>query len=74
MPLSGYYEELELNYNIKVNTQTCMCWFEEIGPFKGTFRKTSTRPTGKNTYRFYILLERYIDFVSDISENQKLVF
>ena len=74
MPLYGYCEELELNYGIKVSEQTLMCWFKEIGPFKGTLRKTSTRPTGRETYWVCALLENYIDFVTGVSEKRRLFF
>lgn len=74
LPLYGYCEELEIAYGIKLSEQTLMRWFKEIGPFKGTLRKTSTRPTGRNTYRVCVLLEKYLNFVRGISDRRRLVF
>ena len=51
-----------------------MRWFKKIGPFKGTLRKTSTRPTGRNTYRVCVLLEKYLSFVRGVSDRRRLVF
>ena len=74
LPLYGYCEELEYAYGIKISEQTLMRWFKKIGPFKGTLRKTSTRPTGRNTYRVCVLLEKYLNFVRGISDRRRLVF
>ena len=74
MPLYGYCEELEINYGINVSEQTLMRWFKKIGPYKGSLKKTSTRPTGRNTYRVCILLEKYLHFVSNIVDKRRLVF
>ena len=61
-------------YNIRISEQTLMRWFKEIGPFKGSLRKTSTRPTGRETYRVCLLLQRYIDFVAKVNDKRRLVF
>ena len=58
LPLYGYCEELLREYNINISEQTLNRWFNEIGPFKGSLRKTGTRPTGRETYRVCLLLQK----------------
>ena len=47
LPNYGYCEEMGKKFGLKLSPTFITRWFKTIGPFKGTFRKTSKFPPAK---------------------------
>lgn len=74
MPLYGYHEEFKAKYNITLTNTFVKCWFDVIGPFKGSLRVTSSHPTGRYSDTTLMLLQDYLNFVTSINCHTKFVF
>ena len=74
MPLYGYCEEFHKKYNMKLTDSFVKRWFDEVGPFKGTLRVTSSHPTGRYSESTIIRLAEYIELVTSIEDHTTLVF
>ena len=47
LPLYGYCEELYRCHHINVCGMFIKCWFDTVGPYNGSLRKTSNFPHKK---------------------------
>ena len=74
MPLYGYCEEFQNKYNIILTEVFVKRWFEQVGPFKGSLRVTSTHPTGRYSDATIMRLQDYISFVEGVTDQSKFVF
>ena len=64
LPNYGYCEEMLKKFGISLSPTFITRWFKSIGPFKGTFRKTSKFPPAKYSRNNLRLLKRYLAFAS----------
>ena len=62
LPNYWYCEEVKKKYDISIFSSFITRWFNTIGPFKGTYRKTSRFPTSKYSGKNTRLLKRYLAF------------
>ena len=74
MPLYGYYEELYRNYQIKVSEMFIKRWFDTVGPYKGTLRKTSNFLEKKDDMGNLLRLCDYLELIASNPDHSKLVF
>ena len=74
MPLYGYCEELSNHFNINVSEMFVKRWFDTVGPFKGTLRKTSNLLHHKNSVENILRLCDYLQAVTSIGDPSRLVF
>ena len=63
LPDYGYCEEMEKKFDITLSNTFISRWFKSIGPFKGTYRKTSRFPPAKYSRSNTRVLNRYLSFV-----------
>ena len=74
MPLYGYCEELSNHFNINVSEMFVKRWFDTVGPYKGTLRKTSNFPHHKDSVENILRLCDYLQAVTSIGDPSRLVF
>ena len=70
LPNYGYCEEMEKKFGLNLSPSFVTRWFKTIGPFKGTFRKTSKFPPAKYSASNTRLLKRYLSFASLIDPSR----
>ena len=73
-PSEGYYEELDKVYGIRVAVSFITLWLENIGPFKGNYKKTSRVPPDKFSPKNYRLMQQYLTLVSLFRDPSRSVF
>ena len=74
LPLYGYCEELERYHHISVSEMFIKRWFDAVGPYKGSLRKTSNFPHKKDAVENLVRLCDYLELISAIPDHSKLVF
>ena len=74
LPLYGYCEELYRYHNINVSEMFIKRWFDTVGPYKGSLRKTSNFPHKKDAVQNLLRLCDYLELISSIPDHSKLVF
>ena len=74
MPLYGYCQELANHFNINVSEMFIKRWFDTVGPYKGTLRKTSNFPKNKDSVQNILRLIDYLQIIIGIADASRLVF
>ena len=74
LPLYGYCEELLRHHHINVSEMFVKRWFDTVGPYKGSLRKTSNFPHKKDAVENLLRLCDYLELISAILDHSKLVF
>lgn len=72
--MEGYKQKLKKKFGLEVSPQFISRWFKEIGPFKGTMRKTSTFPPNRNSPEVVARLEAYLEFMDSLPSHKNIVF
>ena len=74
MPLYGYAEEVFNKYRILLSDSFIKRWFDQIGPYKGSLRVTSSHNTARYADTTIIRLIDYLHFISSIPDHRTIVF
>ena len=73
-PADSYIDKLIRRYNIRVSRSFISRWFRNIGPFKGTMRRTSKFPPRKFSKRNNKLLIEFFKIKKYTPNHRKFVF
>ena len=74
MPLYGYCEEMQRHFNINVSECFMKKWFDTVGPYKGTLRKTSAFPHKKDSVQNILRMINYFEIIIAHGDPSTLVF